>query len=107
MNEVVVHTISIDEYNRLRVFVHGSEFSGYTHIYRDASGVEWDGDAKCLYSDVPRKLSHADWYEIIVKAVSLEYGESLVLGEQVNWENVPSETQEAIADVSRRLANND
>ena len=56
---------------------------------------------KCLRSDVPRKLSHADWYQIICKAVSGEYGESLVLSEQLSWENVPPVTQDAIAAIEQ------
>lgn len=83
------------------MFVHGSKFSGYTHVYRDASGVEWDVDMKCLRSDVPRELSHADWYQIISKAVSREYGESLELSEQLSWENVPPDTQDAIAAIAQ------
>ena len=101
MTNVAVHTISIDDENRLRVFVHGSKFSGYAHIYRDASGIEWDEDMNCLCSNVPRELSHSEWYQIISKAVSREYGEALVLSEKVKWENVPSETRDAISAIGQ------
>ena len=63
----------------------------FTHIYRDASGVEWDDMREALCAAEPSRWSHYDLYKQIVAAVHNEYGRDLVMSPITRWLNVPAD----------------
>ena len=81
--------VVIDEDGRLQVYpdVPRSD-AGYQYIYRDASGIRWDDENLCLYSEIPRELSHGQWFTIILDAIEREYGDDLILTRHTGWVNV-------------------
>ena len=91
MITVSIVAVMIDRERRLRVYPEISDVDGYAYIYRDASGVRWDVEDQCLYSQEPEKLTYQDWFDIIRSAVMREYGDNLVLTNYTEWKNVAAE----------------
>ena len=96
MTTIPIAFVVVDFEDRLQIYPDVPKEDGYTHIYRDASGVNWDSEKRCLVSEVPRKLSHQQWFEIIRKAVEREYGVELILTKFTSWEKVPLQIQQEL-----------
>ena len=96
MDQVDIEKICVDDENRVRIYVGTTKYDDYQLIYRTASGVRWDQQGHYLYSEIPRKLSHADWFGLIDDAVRSEYGEALLITERTVWENVSQEVETEI-----------
>ena len=93
MSTVPIAAVMIDPENRLRIYPDVSEVDRYEYIYRDASGVRWSNEDRCLYSQVPKELSYQEWFEIIRDAVKSEYGDELILTTLTDWNNVANEVR--------------
>lgn len=83
--ETIVRVI-IDGMERLCVFPKTQHF---TMIYRSAAEVHWDNQMQCLHSPRPREWSYLYWFKHIITAVESEYGCSLLLHQDTQWDNVP------------------
>ena len=98
-----VSEIWIEEEGRLLARL-ADESLDLTHIYRTASGVNWDAQARALCSPVPRDWSHADWFVRIVKDVRSEYGIDLILVESTVWRDIPADTRTSIEAARARMS---
>ena len=96
MRRVAISAVEIDESNRILVYPENPAPDQYKYIWRDASEVRWDSTNRCLVSGEPRKLSHAEWFDIVVAAIKREYGNELYVTPHTNWTNVPNDARDAI-----------
>ncbi len=88
MKKTPIEEIKIDEENRL--LIRPRLEHDYQYIYRDASGVTWIEELRCLSAREPAKWNHFDLFKQIVSAVQREYGEMLVVTSETKWINIPS-----------------
>lgn len=65
--------------------------TSFTHIYRAAMEVHWEGSRRQLQSPVPRAWTHEQWFSQILAAAADEYGIQLKLTPDTIWWNVPDE----------------
>ena len=93
MSVVPIAVMMIGPGEKLWVIPDVSEDDKYEFIYRDASGIRWDPENRCLYPFEPKELPHHEWLKIIRNAVMSEYGDDLVLTKLTHWENVDYETR--------------
>jgi len=91
--EDLIEEIGIDEEERLYI---KPATEAFPMIYREAMEVHWNSERKYLYGAKPRKWSHIEWYQQIIKAAS-EQGCKLILSPSVLWVNIPNELQAKIA----------
>jgi len=89
-----IREIGIDDEGRLYVRPSSSSFS---HIYRTATGVDWDEERRRLHSPKPREWSYIRWFEQITADALGEYGIRLTVTEDTAWSNVPDELRTAIS----------
>ncbi len=68
----------------------------FTHIYRDASGIEWDDNRHALCAAEPARWNHFDLYKQMLAAVHNEYGRDLVVTPTTRWLSVPTELRAQI-----------
>ena len=86
MSEDTIAEIGIDEDERLYV---RPALASFPYIYRAAMEVNWDNQARRLFSPKPRKWTYADWFKQIIEATSDEYGIRLKLAADTIFVNVP------------------
>ena len=73
-----------------------SKADHFTHIYRDASGIEWDDTRYALCAAESDRWNHFDLYKQMLAAVHNEYGRDLVVAPTTRWLNVPTELRARI-----------
>ena len=96
MRRVAISAIEIDGNNRILVYPENSSPDEYEFVWRDASEVRWDSANRCLVSGTPRKLSHTEWFNIVIAAIRREYGTELYVTARTEWTTVPDNTRNAI-----------
>ena len=72
------------------------ETAKFPYIWRSASGVHWDDKKDILCTTNQSSWTHLDWYKQIIGAVLDEYGNKLVLTDQVIWTNIPDDLKRSI-----------
>jgi hypothetical protein len=82
--------VGIGENNRL--FVRPIE-SDFAHIFRTASGVNWDKEKRALLGSESREWSASLWFENILISVADEYGIVLLIAPSTRWSGVDSKSQ--------------
>ena len=75
----------------VRVEVHSTHWTTFEYIYRDGSSVRWDEASASFYVIPSARLSPADSFRQILKAVQSEYGEILKLAESTQFDGLPEE----------------
>ena len=100
LREITIASVSIDSARRLLVRPSLDADSDFALIYRAAMGVNWDSESRSLVAPTPKEWSHFDWFKHLIEAVSIEYGQRLVLSETTQWANVPEELR---AEIERYL----
>jgi len=95
MRKLELSEIWVDEEGRL--FPRAADESReLPHIYRAASGVNWDAQARAVCSPAPSGWSYADWFVRIVEDAQSECGVDLILVESTVWRNIPVDTRRSI-----------
>ena len=78
------------------LFVKPKSYS-FDKVYRSAMGVDWDEHKCCLYQAHPsREWSILRWFDQILLAVKNEYGITLKVCSDTNYENIGFEVQKSI-----------
>ena len=95
MNLENISSIEMLDSKELIVVIESGGKPSYQFIYREAAEVNWDNQLKAFKSPVPRKWSHSDWFNHIVK-VAKNCGISLVLKDTTGWVNISTETKAEI-----------
>ncbi len=85
MKNELISRIWVDKSNRLCI---QPEKATFELIYRNATGVQWNNENNCLYSQIMRSWSPIDWFRQIISAVEVEYGHCLYTTEKTEWENI-------------------
>jgi hypothetical protein len=80
-----VSKIIIGDNRRLLVFLKNEDFE---HIYRTASGVNWNNDKKYLFSQIPEEWDYVKWFNHILCTVLDEYGVLLKISRKTLFENI-------------------
>lgn len=94
---MTITKISISTDERLFVYPQLGEGEDFRYVYRAARGVYWDSDVNALYAQLRPTNSFTARFVDIVEAAAAEYGRSLVLREDTEWENVPTAVRDEIA----------
>ena len=68
MDRIQINKVAVLDDGRLGIFPETSS-SMYQYIYREAAGVNWNPEARCFESTVPREWDHKKWYGQIVSVV--------------------------------------
>ena len=103
MNYVIIKAVKINKNNALQIFPELTKESDYIHIYRDASGVCWDIQQKCLNAREPERWNHWNIYKQIQYAVKSEYGDSLIINSDTVFDNIPNELKKKIQQESSNV----
>jgi hypothetical protein len=90
---VLLSKIEIDANGWLRLYPVGER---YDHIYRAAAGVEWDRSGGFLHAEDPGAWPYLTYFGQILSAVVSEYGDSLIIGPDTQWVNVPPDVRAAL-----------
>jgi len=95
MDSENISRVEILEGNELIVVLESGGKSEYQYIYREAAEVYWDNDLKAFKSPPPKKWSHADWFQHIVK-IAGNCSITLAITDKTDWKNVPKQVKEEI-----------
>ena len=87
-----ISEIGIDKNERLYIKPSNSSFP---MIYREAMEIGWDNTGMFLFSPKPRKWSHIDWFQQILKGTSSQ-GTSLQLSNETVWVNIDANFKKQI-----------
>ena len=66
-------------------------------------GVQWNGEYHYLYSQVMDTHNVVDWFQQIIRAVETEYGYSLYITEETEWNNITESTKNHIMSTFNRV----
>lgn len=94
MPEDRIAKVEIDDEGRFCIHPETKEF---THIYRAAMEVGWDGAGRFLFSPRLREGSYPTWFRQIVAAAIDECGVQLKLTPATEWINVSADIRSEIA----------
>ena len=72
------------------------ETAKFAHIWRSASGVQWDDKKNILCTTNQSGWTHLQWYKQIVGAVLDEYGYELSLTDKTIWTDIPDDLKRSI-----------
>ncbi|MDU0352845.1 hypothetical protein RS130_01935 [Paraglaciecola aquimarina] len=89
MEREIIKGVHLNDTKELLLMLESGGKSMYQHVYRAAAGVYWDNESGGFKSTPIAGWSCSRWFSHIITAVSYELGVKLVLGENVNWQNVP------------------
>lgn len=87
MKSVALSKVEIDAKGRLRLY---PQDASYEFIYRAAAGVHWEKAGSFLHAGEPRDWTYPIQFGQAVAAVASEYGDSLEVGPDTEWVNVPA-----------------
>ena len=90
--------VVVDANNRL--FIIPAE-TAFDHIYRTASGVNWDEHRRALLGAIPREWNLARWFEQIVSMAAIEYGIALEVTPATEWNGVDATSMHQIKTFSQ------
>lgn len=85
----IITDVYLNNSKELLLILEGGGKSMYQHVYRSASGVYWDNKNGGFKSSPITDWSCSQWFFHILASVSSELDVQLVLGKNINWQNVP------------------
>jgi hypothetical protein len=104
MARISIEEVEIDASTGILIRPKIAASEDYEQIYRTASGVRWNREARALVPYQVKGMSASWWFNQIVAAVRSEYGQCLELRPETRWKNVSEEQRREIEKVGKAHA---
>ena len=93
---VPIEEITIDLRGHLLIRPKLAPSEDLSFIWRDATGIRWNEEHRCLCAAEPDRWTHGPLYRQILAAALGEYGICLALTGSTVWTNVAADVRQAI-----------
>ena len=95
-NATPIEEIGLDDNGYLFVRPETTSDDEYAYIWRDASGITWNSQARALHAVEPARWAALALYQQIVSAAHREYGVKLRITANTEWSRIPTDLRALI-----------